>query len=83
MIVSRSALIAKLLDRLAGRIGADTLADWAADLFYALDQGAMAVNPEDAAVIAAVLDDLMFADDASFALDEADLRRLIARLQQP
>ena len=30
-----------------------------------------------------VRDELMFADDANFALDEADLRRLLGRLHQP
>ena len=83
MIVSRSELIARLEECLAGQISAATLASWAFDLFYDLDQGMLAVNPEDGEVIADVLDTLIFADDERFALDEADLHRLIARLQQP
>lgn len=83
MIVARSDLIAKLEDRLAGRSDDAALAAWAFDLFYELDQGQHEVVEADGGAIAAVLDELMFADDANFALDEADLRRLLVRLQQP
>jgi hypothetical protein len=83
MIVARTDVITKLEDRLAGRISADALATWAFDLFYELDQGAGEVAPEDADAIAAVLDELLFADDERFALEPEDLRRLVARLQQP
>ncbi len=83
MIVTRTEVIATLEDRLAGRLSADTLATWAFDLFYQLDQGKAAVAPEDADVIAAVLDELLFADDERFALSPDDLRRLVARLKQP
>jgi hypothetical protein len=83
MIVTRSDVITKLEDRLAGRLSADTLATWAFDLFYELEQGETEVAPEDADSIAAVLDELLFADDERFALDLDDLRRLVARLQQP
>jgi hypothetical protein len=83
MIVPRSDVTAKLEDRLAGRIGAEALAAWAFDLFYEIDQGEKSVAEADADVIAAVLDELMFADDDSFALEAADLRRLLDRLQQP
>jgi hypothetical protein len=83
MIVARSDVTAKIEDRLAGRVGDEALAAWAFDLFYELDQGQHAVADDDLDVIAAVLDELMFADDANFALDEADLRRLLGRLHQP
>lgn len=83
MIVQRSDVIARLEERLDGRISAERLAMWAFDLFYAVEQGEQSVAESDADAIAEVLDDLMFADDPSFALDEADLRRLLARLQRP
>jgi hypothetical protein len=80
MILARSDVIVKLEDCLAGRISAASLATWAFDLFYAVEQDELAVDEADSDLIAEVLDDLMFADDPSFALDEADLRRLLARL---
>jgi hypothetical protein len=83
MMVARSDVIARIEARLADRLGADALAAWAFNLFYELDQGRSEVAPEDADVVADVLDELLFADDESFALDEADLRRLLARLQHP
>lgn len=83
MIFERSALIAKLQERLDGRIGAAELAQWAFDRFYELDQGMLAVDAADIDVIADVLDELLFADDTRFTPDETDVRRLIARLQEP
>lgn len=83
MIVARKDVIAKLEARVAGQLSAAALAAWAFDLFYEIDQGQHEVAEADADAVAAVLDELMFADDESFALDTADLRRLIDRLQQP
>lgn len=83
MIVTRNDMIAKLEDRLAGRIGAAALAAWAFDLFYRLDQDELEVADEDVDAFAAVLDELLFADDERFALDETDFRRLLQRLTQP
>jgi hypothetical protein len=83
MIVTRNDVIAKLEDRLAGRIGAGALAAWAFDLFYRLDQDELEVADQDVDAVAAVLDELLFADDERFALDETDLRRLLQRLTQP
>ena len=81
MIVQRSDVIVKVEARRSGTLGADALAAWAFDLFYELDQGRSGVAPEDADAVADVLDELMFADDKSFALDEAALQRLLVRLQ--
>lgn len=83
MIVRRDDVIAMIEDYLAGRSSQEQLAGWAFDRFYAIEQGEEEVDEADAEPIGAALDDLMFADDESFALDEADLRRLIAGLQQP
>jgi hypothetical protein len=83
MILARSAVIAKLEDRLAGRVDDAWIANWAFDTYYAIEQAQLEVEAADAEPIAEALDDLMFADEPSFALDEADLRRLIARLQEP
>ena len=83
MRVARTDVITKLEERLDGRISAATLAAWAFDLFYELEQGEAAVAPEDAEPIAAVLDELLFADDNRFALGPDELRSLVARLQPP
>ncbi|HMQ31366.1 MAG TPA: hypothetical protein PKD53_11595 [Chloroflexaceae bacterium] len=83
MILARRDVIAKLEDRLAGLIDDQGLAAWAFDSYYAIEQGTLSVAPDDADPLAEALDDLMFADEPSFALGEADLRRLIARLQGP
>lgn len=83
MILARSAVITKLEEGLTGTIDAGGLAAWAFDCYYAIEQGQLRVEPADTDLIAAILDELMFADEPSFALDEADLRRLIARLQEP
>lgn len=83
MILARSAVITRLEERLTGTLDAGGLAAWAFDCYYALEQGQLRVEPADSDPIAEVLDELMFADEPSFALDEADLMRLIARLQEP
>jgi hypothetical protein len=83
MILARSEIIAQIEQRLAEKTSAAALAEWALDTFYALDQARLTVTEADATVIADVLDELMFADDARFALDESDLQRLLARLQSP
>lgn len=80
MIITRNDIITRIEDRLAGRMSAATLAAWAFDRFYAIEQGDEEPEAEAAEPVADVLDELMFADDESFALDDADLRRLIVLL---
>jgi hypothetical protein len=80
MILTRNEIITRLEDRLAGRISAEALAAWAFDRFYAVEQGNEEPELDAAEPIADALDELMFADDESFALGDADLRRLIALL---
>ncbi|NJN16040.1 MAG: hypothetical protein HC822_07025 [Oscillochloris sp.] len=75
-------MIQLIEQRLSGQISAQALASWAFDRFYAIEEGVEVIAPEDEDVLGAVLDDLMFADEESFALDDTDLRRFIARLQQ-
>lgn len=82
-MVQRNDVITKITERIAGKLSAAALANWAFDLFYAIDQGQEAVAPDDTDALADVLDELMFADEEPFALDDADLRRLIVRLEQP
>lgn len=81
-MVSRNEVIAVIEAHLAGRLTADGLAAWAFDRFYAEELADTESTESADEVIAAVLDDLMFADDPHFALDEADLRNLIVRLQK-
>ncbi len=80
-MVSRSEIITKLEARLSGVLSDSALAAWAFDRFYAEELGEEEFAEEDAEVVRMVLDDLMFADDPAFALDEAALRDLLARLQ--
>lgn len=82
-MVHRNDIIAKLNARLRGQLSHAALAAWAFDLFYAIDQGEEQIATEDSDVIADILDELIFTDEAPFALDEADLHRLIARIEQP
>nr|WP_238530481.1 hypothetical protein [Oscillochloris trichoides] len=66
---------------LYGQLSVSALANWALDRFYAIEQGVENLNADASETIADVLDALMFADEQPFALDDADLRRLIARLE--
>jgi hypothetical protein len=80
-MVHRNDVMVKINERLRGQIGDAALATWAFDLFYAIEQGEEEVEAGDNDLIAEALDELMFADEKPFALDDADLRRLIARLE--
>jgi hypothetical protein len=83
MILTCSEISAQIELRLAGQLSATALAAWALDTFYAIEQAALTVAEADATAVAEVLDALMFADDARFALDDTEMQRLIARLQSP
>jgi hypothetical protein len=80
-MIYRNDVITKINERLRGQIGDAALAAWAFDVFYAIDQGEDEVDADGGDAIADALDELMFADEKPFALDDADLRRLIARLE--
>lgn len=80
MIITRNDIITRIEDRLAGRMSAEALAAWAFDRFYAIEQGDEEAEADAAERTADILDELMFADDESFALDDAGLRRLIVLL---
>lgn len=78
--ITRAALARQIEARLAGTLGDAALAAWAFDRFYAEELGTEAYESGAEAVIADVLDALMFDDDPSFRLDEFELRGLLARL---
>ncbi len=80
-MLTRADLITRIEEHLAGSLSAPALAMWAFDRFYAHDIGIEEFSEKDAEIIAAVLDDLMFADDVAFALDEPTLQTLITQLQ--
>ncbi|MEI8307449.1 MAG: hypothetical protein WCF99_10325 [Chloroflexales bacterium] len=80
-MVHRNDVVAKINERICGQISDAAIATWAFDLFYSIEQGEEEVDAEGSDAIADVLDELMFADEKPFALDDADLRRLIARLE--
>jgi len=79
-VITRTAVARQIEARLAGRLDDATLAAWAFDRFYAEELGREAYESGAEEVIADTLDALMFDDDPSFRLDEAELRALLARL---
>ena len=79
-MLTNTDVITQIERRLAGTLSAAALSEWAFDRFYALEQAEETVDEVYAEVIGEVLDDLMFADDDDFALEPADLQRMIARL---
>ncbi|WP_238613562.1 hypothetical protein [Candidatus Oscillochloris fontis] len=81
MLLTHQDIIAKIEAHLSDQHSITALAKWALARFYAIEQGVDTVNEDDSETIADVLDALMFADEQPFALDDADLRRLIARLE--
>ncbi len=58
------------------------MASWAFDQFYAVEAGTVIFETGYRQAIAAVLDDLMFADQPGFHLSASDLRQMIAHLEQ-
>jgi hypothetical protein len=76
----RDSLIDLIAQRLAGTIDDVALAKQAFDRFYELELDDADLD-EHVPQLAAVLDELMFADEPDFALEEAELARLRAQLQ--
>lgn len=81
-MLTRNDVITWIEARLAGRIDDRELAGWAFERFYAEEQGEESFAEEDAELIGEVLDDLMFADEAAFALDRTALQAMIERLRE-
>jgi hypothetical protein len=79
-IITRMGVARQIEARLAGRLDDAALAAWAFDRFYAEELGTEAYEAGAEMAIADVLDALMFDDDPSFRLDEAELRGLLAQL---
>jgi hypothetical protein len=79
-ITTRAMVVARIEERLSGRLSDTALAAWAFDRFYAQEAGSEAYEAGAEPVITDVLDALMFGDDPSFRLDEEELRALIAQL---
>ena len=80
-MISRNDVIIKINERLRSQISDAAIAAWAFDLFYSIEQGEEEVDTESCDGITDALDELMFADEKPFALDDADLYRLITRLE--
>ncbi|NNJ10948.1 hypothetical protein EKD04_011455 [Chloroflexales bacterium ZM16-3] len=80
-MIHRNDIIARINERLRGQLSDAALAAWAFDLFYDIEQGEEEVDAIHRDVIASALDELMFADEEPFTLGDADLHRLIARLE--
>jgi hypothetical protein len=79
-VLTRHIMGDQIRARLAGSLSAKALASWAFDSFYAEDMGELVLEPGAEEVLAETLDELMFADDDAFALDEAALRSLLERI---
>ncbi len=57
------------------------LPGWAFDHFYAEEEGTLEFESGYRLIISSVLDDLMFGDEAAFALTTDDVERLIGKLE--
>jgi len=79
-VITRTAVARQIEARLAGKLDDAALAAWAFDRFYAEELGTEAYESGAEEAIADTLDALMFDDDPSFRLGEAELRALLARL---
>jgi hypothetical protein len=79
-VITRALVARQIEARLAGTLGDAALAAWAFDRFYAEELGSERYEPGAETEIADTLDVLMFDDDPTFRLSEAELRDLIARL---
>jgi hypothetical protein len=66
--------------RLDGKISDAQLAKWAFDRFYKIELEELQLEETHAEVLSDVLDELMFADDSHFRLEDAHLHTLLARL---
>lgn len=80
-ILTREQLAASIHACLEGRLTQAQLAKWAFDQFYKIEIEELEYEEQHAALLSEVLDQLMFADEDSFQLDEQDLALLIRRLQ--
>ncbi len=80
-MVTRSEIISHIEARLSGMLNDEQLASWTFDQFYDMELHEAGLSPDDATIIPAILDTLMFMDDPAFALDEAILRDLITQLK--
>lgn len=80
-VLTAALLADKIAEFQQGTITDAALAAWALDRFYASDQGFECFDPAHEAMIAEVIDDLMFADETAFQLDPEAIQGLIARLR--
>jgi hypothetical protein len=82
-MITRAEVIAQIEACLDGQLSIASLASWAFDRFYELELNDESLDEANDTVLATALDDLTFADEQDFALDEADLRRLLTFLREP
>jgi hypothetical protein len=79
-ILTRTAVVERIGQRLAGGLGDAALAAWAFESFYAVEAGAAALEIGSEQLLGDALDALMFGDDPAFQLNEEELRALAERL---
>lgn len=80
-MLSRAEVGAQIQARRDGQVTDAALAAWAFKMFYDEDMGLLELEQDAEEEIREVLDTLMFADDATFALDDAALDELLKRIQ--
>lgn len=81
--ITRQTVIDQIESRLRGALNDSALAAWAFDRFYELELATVQCETGAEAVIVDILDRLMFIDDATFRLEDEELRGLVARLRTP
>ena len=81
-VLTREALRKQIESFVAGEIAVGALAAWAFDQFYREEEGVVVYEEGYEETIAAVLDDLMWGDNAPFTLDHPTARGLLQRIEQ-
>ena len=79
-VLTRDQLRERLDAFLEGTLSVHALAAWAFDQFYSQEEGTLVYEEGFEEVIGAVLDELMWADSAAFALDVEVARRLMRQI---
>ena len=79
--LTRQKLLEHLRAACATPKGIRQLPGWAFDQFYAEEEGNAQFEQDYRIIIGSVLDDLMFGDEAAFALTKDDVERLIRKLE--
>jgi hypothetical protein len=80
-VVMRELVREKLAELRARTLNSTQLAAWAFEQFYKVESGSVRYEPGYEEMLADVIDELIFGDEAGFELGDQDLGALMERLQ--